>query len=290
MGVVEEYPTEYIPGTRVWRNSGNGFLSVLLHYSADPDTADAAARKSGMTIEDYEREHNLSFSSYAGKPAFPEWKPDFVTDSLPLNPELPIWRGWDFGYHRPAVVWAQLHGGLYVHGEVMGEGMTLQRFIDECVFPYQERIFPEGVTYIDAADPAGKQVSDKSDHTSFTILSNRGIFPLAKKTEIKEGLTLIRNSMVADKFRSHERCKILNAGDAGGYRYPEATKGNPNPELPLKDGYFDHLQDARRYIVVNSMSLYLTKKKEKRELTREDKLYAKLRGTKGRDRDLGDYA
>lgn len=288
---LSDMPEEVLPGVRAWRNSGNGFVGVLLHYEADPSGASEEQRKEGLSEDQFKREHGLSFSTWAGKAVYPMFSESSIAPVFPDTERvLPIWRGWDFGFHRPAVVWVQIHGGFWVLGEVLGEDMTLYEFLDRVVLPYQKAVFGDHNYFIDAADPAGMQVSDKSEHTSFALLSNRGIFPMQQRAEINKGLTIIRQKMVTGEFKIHPRCRNLIEGLKGGYRYPEPTKGTPEPQFPKKDGYYDHLQDALRYVAVNAVSVYERKEKPKSEKTREEKIYEKHRkGNQYRDRDLGDY-
>jgi hypothetical protein len=250
---------------RAWANPANGFNCVLLHFSADPDGPDEDARRQGMADEDYKREHALDFTSFAGKPVYAAFSDKHVKETF-FDPKFPVWRGWDFGYHRPAVVYAQVHGGFWLLGEVLGEDMTLDEFLNKLVRPYEYALFGnEKPKFHDAADPAGRQVSDKSEFTSFAILANNGIFPIARKTEIAEGLTIVRQRIADQSLAVHPRCRLLIEGFKGGYHYPEPTSGTPEPLYPLKDGFYDHLHDALRYIAVNAYSVWKPRTPKKQD-------------------------
>jgi hypothetical protein len=206
---------------------------------------------------------------------------------------LPVWRGWDFGYHRPAVVYAQAHGGFWLFGEVLGEDETLDQFLNNKVLPYEAALFGDNlknIKFLDAADPAGKQVSDKSEYTSFAILANKGIFPYARKTGINEGLTIVRQRIADGSLQVHPRCRLLLEGFRGGYRYPEPTPGLPEPLFPAKDGFYEHLMDALRYIAVNAFSVWAPKKKEKTDEGPKPPFYDRIMNRKKYDPDLGAYA
>jgi len=286
--------TEVVSGLTAWKNVKNGFTVALLHFKADPEGATEAERRSGMTEEQYLREHDLDWSSWAGKPVYTNFTDKCVDEGVFPSPNIPLYRSWDFGYHRPAVSWVQAHSGFWVVGEAMGEDMTLNEFINTVALPYHEtliRSMPEDkkVKVIDVADPAGKQVTDKSEHTSFSILANHGIFPMARRSEINEGLTLLRQSIQEGGFKVHPRCRIIIEGMKGGYRYPEPTKGRPEPLFPLKDGYYDHLQDTLRYAAIHALSLRIPRKKEKRrEASIVDRVLA-ARSARQVDNDLGIY-
>lgn len=266
--------TELMPGLRA-RKGSNGYATVLLHFSADPDGRTAEQRQMGLTKSAYLREHCLDFTSRAGKPVFGEdYDPSVHEDpTVFYNPQLPLWVGLDFGYHHPAASFHQLHGdgGWWILGELMGEDKSLPRFLEEDFLPYLNTNFPaEGPKkriVIYGADPAGKQVSDKSEHTSFTICQNYGIYPLSKKSPIDEGLTLIRQGLrrtVEGKpgLKIHpDRCPVLCEAFQGGLVYEEQKPGRPDKETPKKDGYYEHLVDTVRYKAVNSQTLYTAKPK-----------------------------
>lgn len=283
---LSDQPTELVRGLRAWRNPNNGFTVALLHFTADPDGASEEARRAGMSPEQFAREHDLSFDSWAGKPVFPSFTDKHVAEVFPAE-GVPVVRSWDFGYHRPAVTFHQFHGEWWQMGEVMGEDMTLDQFVNRVVLPYQEKLFPEGTTFIDTADPAGRQMTDKSEHTSFAILANYGIFPRARRSEVNEGLTIIRQHLTDVTYKVHPRCRITIEGFKGGYRYPEPTAGTPEPLFPLKDGYFDHVFDTIRYAAVNNLTVRLPRHKPvKKEPSFVDRVLASRQHT---DEDLGDF-
>jgi hypothetical protein len=45
-----------------------------------------------------------------------------------------------------------------------------------------------------------------------------------------------------------ESCTIIRRALNGGYTYARATKANPNPIKPFKDGLYDNMMDAVRYL------------------------------------------
>ncbi len=259
--------TKYGKGLVSWEND-NGYTTLLLHFSADQEGKTEEERRQGVTEGDFRREHDLDFTSLAGKAVFPEFGPEHLTDKLFYVNDIPVWRGWDFGYHRPAVVYSQLlgDGQWWIIGEILGQDMSLPQFIENVVFPYEEKNFPNAV-FLDSADIAGRQVTDKSEHSSFTILNRYGIYPIAKKTEIKEGLTLIRQKLADTKlgnpglFIKQSECPILVEAFSGGYHFEPPRPGRAELEIPAKDGYYDHIVDAVRYIAVNNFHLWVAKPK-----------------------------
>lgn len=50
-------------------------------------------------------------------------------------------------------------------------------------------------------------------------------------------------------------CKVLKEGLGGGYTFKRATRENPMPDEPVKDGYYEHLQDDLRYIASQAIDM-----------------------------------
>jgi hypothetical protein len=255
--------TELVPGLEA-RQNPNGYLVVRLHYSADPDGKTEEQRRQGIPEDEFEREHNLSFIVKSGSPVFGEYSPVVHTSAdLDYRPGAIVWAGIDFGYHHPAVVYAQKFGddSFWVLGELMGTDISLPVFVTNYMKPYEGMHFP-GAKFIYTADIAGQQVTDKTEHSSFMILNNYKIYPLTRKTEINAGLELIRKSLIATAegkkgFKLNpNRAPLLAEALQGGYAYAPPKPGFQQREMPKKDGYYDHLVDALRYIMVNAYTLW----------------------------------
>lgn len=192
-----------------------------------------------------------------GKPVYEGYfDRDVHVRKLQYNPARTVYRSWDFGWRHPAVVWFQLDedGRVLVLKERMGTDIFLDPFADQILAISREDF--KGVDFEDFCDPAGHQRTDMSEKSSVEILQSKGVYPKSRKTPIKEGLEIIGRLMtkVLNKrpmFLIDESCKILIEGFEGGYHWPE----NGDPNSPEKDGYYEHLQDALRYGVVNLLGL-----------------------------------
>jgi PBSX family phage terminase large subunit len=196
-----------------------------------------------------------------GQPVYPEFKESENTGDLKFDPSYPIMRSWDFGLHHPAVVIAQVietQGGsrLNVLEEIQGDNKLIEDFSNEVIKHCEDKY---GVAqYKDFCDPAGNQKSDKSPKTSVQILRSKGIYPLSSHQNILDGVQILR-MMLHRKYRDgkpalivNRSCTILSEGFIGGYSYPKKYDGSGEDPNPAKDGYYDHLQDALRYMVWNS--------------------------------------
>jgi hypothetical protein len=172
-----------------------------------------------------------------------------------------VHRYWDFGYHRPAVVWAQVCPNLVwkIHKEYMGHHVYIQDFAPK-VINISTTMF-RGATFIDFCDPAGHQINDKSKNEKTTIKLLEEDFNIrmtCRFSMIKEGIDIVQkklNTVIEGEpaFQiNKEECPILVAGFQGGYARERVTdgRGMTNSD-PIKDGFFEHPHDALRYGGVN---------------------------------------
>ena len=241
----------------VRRNPKNKFTVATCHYSLDPEKNTPewiALAKEGMTERGWNREYEIDYTSFAGKPVFDNFKQYNIFESKYKPGEI-LYRGWDYGYHHPAVIitklnehdqWCWLRGILGSNEGIYDFGLRIKRFC-ESEYP--------GAKFIDAGDPAGEAMSDKSEKSSVEILRSMGIAVRSRKQPIKKGIEIIRQklNMRADGkpgLLVNPDQTILIDGFKGGWHYPEIKEGVSEPEYYEKDGYFDHLGDAARYISV----------------------------------------
>jgi len=192
---------------------------------------------------------------FKGRPVFPQFSRGNYVRAFEYDPSLPIIRGWDFGYNRPAVVWAQMKGKqIRLLAEMMGKEIYLSDFIKNEVMPYQMSLFGQlKLKTLDFCDPRGSDESDKGK-SSVQVLNDHGVFPAYRRTWIEEGLKVIKECMdTVDKesgesnFLVHPRCKVLVEGYRGGYAREDGE------DKPKKDDYYDHLQDCSRYLIIHAL-------------------------------------
>ena len=181
--------------------------------------------------------------------------------SLKYIPSRPIIRSWDYGYHHPACLFMQhdVKGRLLILKETMGSDVTIERF-GYFIKTMSREWYPDCSEWVDYGDPAGIQKTDKNEKTSVEILASLGIFVSSKISTYRE-----RKEIIERKFSTlieglpslliDESCKILIDAMLGGYHYPVRRQGqayNPNIfELPMKDGFYEHLANCLEYAIVN---------------------------------------
>jgi Phage terminase large subunit len=156
-----------------------------------------------------------------------------------------LFRFWDFGYNRPAVLFAQIatDGRMQVLREFLGHHIEGTKFI-ETVLAQTAQHFPEAEKFVDYGDPAVAQHKDTG--SMLALLFNAGILMRYQRTPFDLSLQCLRKrfetlvegepAMLID-----ESCRVLIDGLAGGYHLKE------DGVTPRKDGHFDHECDALRY-------------------------------------------
>ena len=195
-----------------------------------------------------------------GDRIYPGFSEDLHVRDTKFIKNKPLIRGWDFGFIHPAVVFCQLDSDerLLVHAELQGSRILLDRFADT-VLAFTKTHFGE-CSVEDYCDPAGNQTSDKGDQTSIQILRSKGIHCDFKGTEIKDGLTILRfkmdrNTSGKPDFLVNPRCKVFIEGAFGGYKCRATKDGTIIKDEPAADGYFEHIQDALRYVAISKFSV-----------------------------------
>ena len=246
------------------RDNKNGFRVLRLHYTAHPDKATEEWKertRRGMPEDKWEQEYEINYNVLHGKRFYQDFDYEKHSRLLRHNTQLRMYRGWDFGWHYPAVVFAQIDNSdrLTVLREYMGSDIALVRFAEH-VLDLSEKYYP-GMKWQDFCDPAGKQSTDKAEKSSVDILRSLGIRPAMKKTERELGFNIIRNLLIKEiklpddtktqaLLVDRVNCPVLIDGFMGGYHFPEVKDGKPQKTDPDGGGFYEHLQDALRYIII----------------------------------------
>ena len=188
-------------------------------------------------------------NTYPGEPVIRQFKASLhVKDKLAWSGGS-VFRFWDFGYNRPAVLFAQVatDGRLQILGEYLGHHIEGTQFI-ETVRSQTALRFPNATVFVDYGDPAVAQHKDTG--SMLALLNNAGVLMRYQRTPFDLSIQLLRKrfetiiegdpAIVIDST-----CRVLIDGLAGGYHLKE------DGVTPRKDGHFDHEIDALRYGVFN---------------------------------------
>jgi len=254
-------PREKNYAYNLFRN--NLFKVVSLHYSLVPgrDQEWAKVSRAGWSEDDWAREQELTLVAPGVKRLFPAFSvASHVNQHLCYNSQLPIYRSWDFGFHRPATSFYQIDNQDRVNklAEILGHDELIDTYADR-VLAFGNIHFPNA-SYVDFCDIAGTQVNDKTEKTSIQILNSKGIYPRYRKVNDEDGFSTIRRKMttfIGDRpaYQVHSNCVVTIDGFIFGAIYKDdgiTPKGDGLDEQGLKEkDYYLHLVDTDKYFFVN---------------------------------------
>lgn len=203
----------------------------------------------------------------SGKPVYHGFTEDCHVRHLEVLPDLPLLRGWDFGFGHPAVTFAQFNhrtGRLRVLREFFGTRTYLKDVVPE-VLRITRSLVGDGFPILDYGDPHGADEKDTSESSIEYLRIHHKIFVNHRRERVKTGMEEIQDKIVSEgpkdetdsegnPLKGNEPlilvdpvARVTRDGLLGGYHRDDEG-------LPVKDGYFDHLQDTLRYIVVHNMN------------------------------------
>jgi hypothetical protein len=253
-----------------WHEKNPDVKKISLHYSQRPDMNPERVGKMrhavGMTEQKWLREMEHSFATPAGKPVYatfsakqiiPDWRVYYAGQPILIL-------GLDRGYHSPAVIWCFINrkDQLIVCREKMGQDIARDKFIADvdidtiAAFPE----FADKICYV----PSDFRLTESDGKSWEAIMKSRGFKSIkvgkAGKDEIPRRVDAVRKVM---KLRADgefgmlidKSCEILIEGLAGGYTYPEVID-KPEDEKPVKDGWYDHLQNTLEVVCDNHFDIY----------------------------------
>ena len=190
----------------------------------------------------WQAEFEISWWVAAGQRVYPEFTETVHGKTADLIRRKRIYRAWDFGWHAPACIIAQIDGKdrLHIAHEVVGNKMTTREFatvvIDKCAQWYPAH----GPGYQDFCDPAGQQASptaEKAEVRDIEILNTFGIMPSwdygwTKKDgrSLVHQLLTTRTDGTPSLYVDTTPCPILLQAFLGKYVYPERRDGRAAEE------------------------------------------------------------
>lgn len=195
-------------------------------------------------------------TSFSGSPVFREFVPATHCRSglkKRFTPSAPLLRFWDFGYNRPACIWAQVdwQGRLMCFFTELGHEEEATAFARRVKTLTAAR-FPDAADILDYGDPAVRQMKDTG--SALSVLRKEGIhirYKIQGKGSVDKGIGTIRRLLTTTASNEpmlqfdKDGCSTLIDAFKGGYRMKD------DGSEPLKDGFYDHLADAYRYGIDN---------------------------------------
>lgn len=278
-------PEPIMRGVRGWRTS-DGYLVLRLHYTADPEADDqwkqdrVKGYRGGFDGSDWQREMEIDFGSYSGTPVYAAFEHEKSVKRVRYNPHIPLWRGWDFGYRNPAVIFMQLwpddtlvflHEIFPTRDKEKLPGISTADLAKH-VIAETERLFPNATDtnltggLFDFCDPAGNQTKETSDFSSIEILQQHGIDPVwnvvGRKNRIEYARAYVESKHEGGRprFLINPHCKLAIEAFTAAYRYPEEAKGGADREMPdlsrkVEEEPFIHIIDAFEYVVACNLEV-----------------------------------
>lgn len=259
-----------IKGLDIKKNE-NGFTAIRLHYSADPDKDPDTIKgqvwfrdvMKGKSEQDIQQEYEVNFAVFRGKRVYPKFSLNIhVFDKLKPIKDVgfPMLVGLDFGYHHPAMIMTQYDGhSLRLIDEWMPKDVNNKRFA-QGILHIMSYYIADGFKVRYYSGTEAKTPHQDTGLTSQQILGNLGIGVVVFDSPINDGLHIIRNLLnVGEDGVPRLICNNKNnmTIDAfmGGYHYKEEVSGKELDEKPHKDGIYEHIMDALRYLVIASFDL-----------------------------------
>ncbi len=230
----------------------------------------------GYDDKTWRREMEIDFDIAGGAPVFkPPFDSKVHVQKLVPHPALPVDRGWDFGFHQPAVVWHQMavNGQSLFLREFRGKDMLLSEFVKgvQAISREMKPHYIEGArgalqSFVDYCDPSGYNKNDMG-LSQVQMLNAHRIYPQSpkKKVPVKESLELMRENLKVVRIGGALRpgtlvdpsCKILIRAFNGA-----VSKAEKDIEKYIFGGTKD-VVDAARYIVSAKYNLGATDARRK---------------------------
>jgi hypothetical protein len=231
----------------------NGFGRLKLHWKQHPgrDEVWLAGSKNGLSHARWRQEYEIDFD-VLGDRVYDEFDPALHQLPYPFTWNRDAgrtYRGIDFGYRHPYVIWAQMapDGDLTVFAEWEGEDATIEQMV-EGIRRVEARM---GMSELDiiwsGCDPAGAAMSDIGK-SSVDRLREHGFKLVWGSSEVMTGVerikSLLRDAAGRVRLRFTEEVPRL-LYHLRHYRW------KPGRDEPDKDNEHDHAMDSLRYLIVN---------------------------------------
>lgn len=278
-------PEPIMRGVRGWKTEDNYFV-LRIHYSADEEVDEAwkeervQGYRGGFEGSDWQREMEIDFGSYTGTPVYPQFDALNSVKPVKYNPSIPLWRGWDFGYRHPAVVFLQLwpddtlvflHEIFPTKDKEKLPGISTSD-LAKLVLAETDRLFPGAsdpnlsAGVYDFCDPAGNQKKETSDFSSIEILQQFGMDPewnaVGRKNRILYARPYVegKNEEGKPKFLINPHCTLAIEAFSAAYRYPDEGSGKTDREMPdlsrkIQEEPYIHVIDSFEYVVACNLEI-----------------------------------
>jgi hypothetical protein len=249
--------------------NSNGFVSMALHYSADP-TRDPANPIGKKWYDDQRRKYDkrrwdtemeMSRATYGGHGVFSDdYNEDIHMIEGRIEPRkgLPILRGWDFAGNH-SICFAQfVDGCAYVIDELPNIGWHTRDVVPK-VLEYSAQKYPD-FAFIDLPDPSafdrGRNDVDGESNIDRMVslgIDRRQIIKVStnrQEPRLDAVMKLLTGLVKGQpKFKIAETCQMIRTGLKGAYQFKEKIQANQSRPSITKNEY-SHIIDALQYVAL----------------------------------------
>ena len=255
-----------------------GFRAIRLHYTGlpgrdplhpDPTIAEQARewlqmqRSQWPDPNDFEREFEISFYAGQGARVYPQFTMTNHVAPIKFQPYRVIYRAWDFGWHAPVCLFAQIDkkDRLCVIHEMVGAQETTQEFASRVIRRAAEWFPDHAAGFEDFCDPAGQQVksveSEKSERRDTEILAGLGInaryqWGWSRKDgrSLTHQLLNLRSDGTPSLYVDDSGAPLLAQAFLGRYVYKTRQDGTVEEEPDDRTHPWSDLMAALRYMTI----------------------------------------
>ena len=196
--------------------------------------------------------------SIKGTPVIEGFTPERHIVAQGPNRMLPLIRGWDFGFHRPACVFMNYDGTRWHWLDTMiGQSLHLRQWIPQ-ILQRSVQLLPGALTQmVDACDHAGHQRRDNAEQTSVEILNEYGIFPISQPTEsVYRAIDMIQAAVTNGTLTVEPSNQLGIETLIGGWQLEQGSEGKSDRLKPLRsEDVFIHIADSLSYCFLNQVCL-----------------------------------
>ncbi len=259
-------------GLNIEEDNALGFCVVRCHYSCDPDRSPDTPHgaewleKQRRLYADpgvWEQEMELNFFVGPGPRVFPQFSSPVHNRKLDANTRKVIYRGWDFGWHAPVCLIAQIDqkDRLLILKEIVGAKQTTQDFASSVVKKCAEWWPYHAAGFEDYCDPAGQQVkameNEKGERRDVEVLNGLGIYPRYEygwsrkdARSLVHRLLVVRGDGTPGLYVDEAGAPLTSQAFLGQYVYPTTIDGRIKDEPDDLTHPWADVMAAVRYLTI----------------------------------------
>jgi hypothetical protein len=244
-------PKVPMEGLKVWKNPGNRFVVVDLHYTADPRKRGQKWReavKSSLPARDFAMEYEDSWQAFSENPVFQDFNKAIhvKTGKIPAESHIPLLIAFSFGL-TPSCLIAQLVGrSLKIRKEFQEKG-SIQK-LAAIVWSYLSLEFSAWIASEDMAfvwaDPLGFEKKENDQFSCVQALKKQGFARIRCGETIWETRKQATEDFLTKTYGEgpaliiSDECPVTIEALSGGYRYRESsTEEEQANTVPVRDKY-----------------------------------------------------